>query len=68
MIYVQKESQKGIVLGKGGQKIKQIGRQAREDIAKVIDQPVHLKTFVRVQPDWAERAENYEMFGLELPQ
>ncbi len=67
VIYVQKDSQKGIVLGKGGAKIKSIGQAARVEIEELIDQKVHLKTFVRVQENWAERVENYEMFGLDLP-
>ena len=68
VIYVQKASQKGIVLGKGGAKIRQIGQSAREELEEMMGVRVHLKTFVRVQENWAERAENYEMFGLDLPQ
>lgn len=67
VIYVQKESQKGIVLGKGGKKIKSVGQAARVELEEILDTRVHLKTFVRVQENWAERIENYEMFGLELP-
>lgn len=67
VIFVQKESQKGIVLGKGGSKIKAVGQAARIELEDILDTRVHLKTFVRVQENWAERLENYEMFGLELP-
>ncbi len=67
VIYVQKESQKGIVLGKGGGKIKAVGKAAREELEEILDTRVHLKTFVRVQENWAERVENYEMFGLDIP-
>lgn len=67
VIYVQKDSQKGILLGKGGSKIKNIGQAARTELEELLDVRVHLKTFVRVQENWAERAENYEMFGLDLP-
>lgn len=67
VIYVQKNSQKGILLGKGGTKIKSIGRAAREELEEILGCRVHLKTFVRVQENWAERSENYEMFGLDLP-
>ncbi len=67
VVYVEKDSQKGIVLGKGGAKIKRIGQEAREELEDMLDQRVHLKIFVRVQENWAERAENYEMFGLDLP-
>ncbi len=67
VIYVEKNSQKGIILGKGGSKIKRIGQDAREELEEMMGCRVHLKTFVRVQENWAERAENYEMFGLDLP-
>lgn len=67
LVYVQKDSQKGIVLGKGGSKIKAIGQDARLELEEILDQRVHLKIFVKVQENWAERAENYEMFGLDIP-
>lgn len=67
LIYVDKNSQKGILLGKGGKKIKSIGQAAREELEDILDTRVHLKTFVRVQENWAERVENYEMFGLDIP-
>lgn len=67
VVYVQKESQKGIVLGKRGAKIKKIGQDAREELEDIMERRVHLKLFVKVQEDWAERVENYEMFGLDLP-
>ncbi len=67
LIYVQKESQKGILLGKKGAKIKAVGLAAREELEKIMGVRVHLKTFVRVQENWAEQAENYEIFGLDLP-
>ena len=67
VIYVQKDSQKGIILGKGGSKIKMIGQAAREDLENLTGGRIHLKTFVKVQENWSERAENYEMFGLDIP-
>ena len=67
LIYVEKESQKGIILGKGGTKIKAIGKAAREDLEDIMGQKVHLKIFVKVQENWAERAENYTMFGMDIP-
>lgn len=67
VVHVQKDSQKGIVLGKRGSKIKRIGQDAREELEEMLDQRVHLKIFVRVQENWAERVENYEMFGLDIP-
>lgn len=67
VVFVQKESQKGIVLGRGGSKIKTIGQMAREELEEMLEQRVHLKIFVKVQENWAERVENYEMFGLDIP-
>ena len=65
IITVDKDSQKGIILGKGGAKIKTIGQEARADLEEMLETTVHLKTFVRVQENWAEKLENYELFGLE---
>ena len=59
VIYVQKESQKGIVVGKGGSRVKQIGEQARTELEELFGRRIHLKIFVKVQENWAERAENY---------
>lgn len=67
VIYVQKDSQKGILLGKGGSKIKTIGQSSRIELEEIMERRVHLSLFVRVQENWAERAENYEIFGLDLP-
>jgi len=67
VITVEKDSQKSIVLGKGGAKIKAIGMSSRLELEEILGCKVHLKTFVRVQENWAERTENYEMFGLAIP-
>lgn len=66
VVYVQKESQKGIVVGKCGSRVKQIGEQARVELEELFDQRVHLKIFVKVQENWAERAENYNLIGLDF--
>ena len=66
-IYVDRESQRKIVLGKGGQAIKAIGAAARIDIAKVIEQPVHLFLHVKVREGWADDPERYREMGLEFP-
>lgn len=65
VIVVQKESQKAIILGKGGARIKAIGSAARTDIAAITGCDVHLKIFVKVQEDWAERSENLSFYGLD---
>jgi GTP-binding protein Era len=66
-IYVARESQRKIVLGKAGQAIKAIGAAARADIAKEIEQPVHLFLHVKVREGWADDPERYREMGLEFP-
>ena len=58
-IFVLKESQKMIVLGKGGSMIKQIGEESRKDIGEVLGTKVHLFLFVRVEEDWINKKESY---------
>jgi GTPase len=65
VIYVEKESQKPIVLGKGGHTIRQIGQAARIEIAKLIGAPVHLFLFVKVRENWTEDPERFRAMGLE---
>ncbi|MGA3141051.1 MAG: GTPase Era [Xanthobacteraceae bacterium] len=66
-IYVERESQRKIVLGKGGQTIKAIGAAARADIAAALEHPVHLFLFVKVREGWADDPERYREMGLEFP-
>jgi GTP-binding protein Era len=66
-IYVERESQRKIVLGKGGQTIKAIGAEARREIADAVEQPVHLFLFVKVREDWGDDPERYREMGLEFP-
>lgn len=66
-IYVERESQRKIVLGKGGQTIKAIGAEARREIAAAIEQPVHLFLFVKVRAGWGDEPERYREMGLEFP-
>ena len=66
-IYVERESQRKIVLGKGGQTIKAIGADARRDICEVVEQPVHLFLFVKVREGWGDDPERYREIGLEFP-
>ncbi len=66
-IYVERESQRKIVLGKGGATIKAIGAAARADIAAAIEQPVHLFLFVKVREGWGDDPERYREIGLEFP-
>ena len=66
-IYVERESQRKIVLGKGGQTIKAIGAAARAEIAAPIEHPVHLFLFVKVREGWGDDPERYREMGLEFP-
>jgi GTPase len=66
-IYVERESQRKIVLGKGGQTIKAIGEAARKEIAEIADAKVHLFLFVKVREDWGDDPERYRAMGLEFP-
>ncbi|MEM6535854.1 MAG: GTPase Era [Pseudomonadota bacterium] len=65
-VIIAREQHKGMVLGKGGSAIKAIGQAAREELADLLDQPVHLILFVKVDPKWQERREAYTAFGLEF--
>jgi GTPase len=67
-IYVERESQRKILLGKGGQTIKAIGAAARADITAAVEQPVHLFLFVKVREGWGDDPERYREMGLEFPQ
>jgi GTPase len=66
-IYVERESQRKIVLGRGGQTIRAIGAQARREIAEIIEQKVHLFLFVKVREAWGDDPERYREIGLEFP-
>ncbi|MGA7791324.1 MAG: GTPase Era, partial [Xanthobacteraceae bacterium] len=66
-IFVERESQRKIVLGKGGQAIKAIGAAARADIAAAVEQPVHLFLHVKVREGWGDDPERYREMGLEFP-
>jgi GTP-binding protein Era len=66
-IYVERESQRKIVLGKGGATIKAIGEAARKEIAGIVDAKVHLFLFVKVREGWGDDPERYRAMGLEFP-
>lgn len=66
-IYVERDSQKKIVLGKGGATIKWISMNARKAIGEAMDAPVHLFLFVKVRPNWTSDPARYTEMGLEFP-
>jgi len=65
-IFVEREGQRAIILGKGGQTLKWIGQKSREDLGEILDRPVHLFLHVKVQPDWQEDKAFYRDTGLEF--
>ena len=66
-IFVERDSQKRIVIGKGGETIKAISMAARSDIAGIVEKPVHLFLFVKVRENWADDPERYREMGIEFP-
>jgi GTP-binding protein Era len=66
-IFVERESQRKIVLGKGGATIKAIGADSRKEIAEILGQPVHLFLFVKVRENWGDDPDRYREMGLEFP-
>lgn len=68
IIYVERDSQKGIVIGKGAKKIKEIGQSARQDIEKFLGQKIFLGLRVKVLKDWSKDAEALRRIGYHLPE
>ncbi|MGD9844120.1 MAG: GTPase Era [Variibacter sp.] len=66
-IFVERESQRKIVLGKAGQMIRAIGADARRELAEIVERPVHLFLFVKVRESWSDDPERYREMGLEFP-
>ena len=63
VVYVERDSQKGIIIGKGGAKIKKVGTEARLDIEKFFGKRVFLEIFVKVEKDWCNRENKLRAFG-----
>jgi GTP-binding protein Era len=66
-IFVERESQRKIVLGKGGASIKAIGAESRKELAEILGVPVHLFLFVKVRENWGDDPDRYREMGLEFP-
>ncbi|NJL08916.1 MAG: GTPase Era [Methylacidiphilales bacterium] len=66
-IFVERESQRKIVLGKGGETIKAISMSARKEIEEAVEAKVHLFLFVKVRENWSDDPERYREMGLEFP-
>jgi GTP-binding protein Era len=67
VIYVERDSQKKIVIGKKGETIRAIGEAARKEMAEILEQKVHLFLFVKVREKWGDDPERYREMGLEFP-
>ena len=67
MIWVERDSQKGIVVGKGGSMLKTIGREARIDLSRSLGKPVHIELWVKVKENWADSEQDLLNLGYETP-
>ena len=66
IIWVERDSQKGIVVGKGGRHLKKVGREARLELKKKLGVPVHLELWVKVKDNWADSDKELQRLGYEL--
>jgi GTP-binding protein Era len=66
VIYVRRQSQRAIVLGEGGKRIKTIGARARTELSQMIDRKVHLFLFVKVRENWLDDPERYRAMGVDF--
>ena len=65
-IYIERDGQKAIIIGKKGQMLKKIGEAARLEMTKIFECPVHLFLFVKVQSNWTNDPERYSEWGLDF--
>jgi GTP-binding protein Era len=68
ILHVERESQKRILIGAGGQRIRSIGREARSKIEPLVGAGVYLDLWVKVLPNWRRNARALERFGYQLPE
>ena len=66
VIYVRRQSQRAIVLGEGGKRIKTIGARARAELGAMLDRKVHLFLFVKVRDGWLDDPERYRAIGVDF--
>jgi GTPase len=66
IIYVERDTQKGIIIGHGGQALKKVGTEARKDIESFLNKKVYLEMFVKVEKDWRNRDNKLKAFGYQL--
>ena len=63
VIYLERDSQKGIVIGKNGQMLKQIGEQSRQELEVLLNCPVYLDLWVKVKKNWRDSENNLNQLG-----
>jgi len=66
-VFVERDSQRRIVLGEGGRTVKQISMESRRELTRMFERPVHLFLFVKVKERWEDDPERYREMGLEFP-
>ncbi|MCB1483813.1 MAG: GTPase Era, partial [Hyphomicrobiaceae bacterium] len=66
-IFVERENQRSIVLGKGGATVKKISMESRKELSEIVEAPVHLFLFVKVRENWGSDPERYREMGLDFP-
>jgi GTP-binding protein Era len=67
IIWVERDSQKGIVVGKGGSRLKQVGTAARVELKRQLGRPVHLELWVKVKQNWADSEKDLHALGFDTP-
>lgn len=67
VIWVERDSQKGIVVGKGGSVLKRVGRESRLELKTLLDRPVHLELWVKVKDNWADNEKDLQRLGFDAP-
>ncbi|MDB9939281.1 GTPase Era [Cyclobacteriaceae bacterium] len=65
IIYVERDSQKGIIIGKSGASLKKVGIESRMDLEKFFEKKVHLETYVKVEKDWRKKEKSLKKFGYQ---
>ena len=65
VIYVERDSQKGIIIGQGGKMLKKVGTEARKDIENFFDKKVFLELYVKVEKDWRNKENKLKDFGYQ---
>jgi GTP-binding protein Era len=67
-IWLEKESHKGIVIGKGGDRLKHVGQAARLELEETLGRRIHLETRVKVKENWSDNARALRQLGYDVPQ